>query len=103
MVIKLAIGSENKEHCITMDTTMHCITSILLFKELLLKGIYATKMCRSNCIGLSIFLKNTRGFKRRPQSFMDWAMHSSRAISCVMLKDKCLVLLLSIHANPMKS
>ena len=68
VVMKLANGLENKGHCIAMD---NYFTSIPLFKELLLKGIYATGTCRSNRIGLLSFLKNTKIFKRSSQCFMD--------------------------------
>ena len=96
VVMKLAIELENKRHCISMD---NYFTSIILFKELLYKGIHVMEIFRNNCIGLSTSLKNIQRFRRSPQSFMDWAMHTSRVISYAIWKDKFLVHQLSIHAN----
>jgi hypothetical protein len=64
------------------------------------KGIYATGTVRSNPIGLPSHLKNTRTWKKCDQGHIEWAMHDSRGLSCVMWKDKCPVLLISTHANP---
>jgi hypothetical protein len=45
-------------------------------------------------------LKNTKAWRRCNQEHIEWAMHDSRCFNCVMWKDKCLVLLISTHANP---
>jgi hypothetical protein len=74
--------------------------SIPLFRDLEAKGIYATGTVRSNRIGLPSHLKNTRAWKRCGEGHIEWAMHESREISCVMWKDKRPVLLISTHAIP---
>ena len=74
--------------------------SIPLFEDLVKKGIYATDMVRSNCIGLPSHLKNAKAWKRCDQRHIEWAMHDSRCLSCIMWKDKCMVLLISTNANP---
>jgi hypothetical protein len=88
--------------------------SIPLFRDLVSKGIYATRftqrdlcngiytmgMVRSNPIGLSFHLKDTRTWRRCAQGHIEWAIHESRTISFVMWKDKCPVLLISTHAKP---
>jgi hypothetical protein len=55
---------------------------------------------RSNHIGLPSHLKNTKAWKRCDQRHIEWAMHDSRSLSCEMWKDKCPILLISTHANP---
>jgi hypothetical protein len=97
VVMKLLCGLEEKRHWEVMD---NYFCSIPLFQELVRKGIYATGMVRSNRIGLPQHLKNTKSWKRCEQGHIEWAMHESRSISCVMWKDKCPVLLISTHANP---
>ena len=100
VVTKLSLGLENLEHCITMD---NFFTSIPLFIELALRGICGTRTKRTNRIGPPSHLKNTRAFKKVPQGYMEWVMHESRGVSCVMWKDKCPVLLLSTHATPIRA
>lgn len=73
-------------------------TSILLFRDLERKGIYATSTIRSNRIAIRLHLKNTKTWKRSEQGHLEWAMHGSRGLSCVMWKDKCPLLLISTHA-----
>jgi hypothetical protein len=97
VVMKLLKGLEGKGHCIVMD---NFFCSIPLFEDLIKKGIYATGTVRSNCIGLPSHLKNTKAWRKCDQGHIEWAMHDSRCLSCVMWKDKCLVLLISTHANP---
>jgi hypothetical protein len=63
------------------------------------KGIYATGTVRSNRIGLPSHLKNTKAWRKCDQGHIEWAMHDSRCLSCVMWNDKCPVLLISTHAN----
>ena len=100
VVTKLSIGLENVGHCITMD---NYFISIPLLVELASRGIYGTWTVRTNRLGLLSHLKNARAFKRVPQGHMEWAMHDSRGICCVMWKDKCPILLLSIHSTPIRA
>jgi hypothetical protein len=79
--MKLLSGLEDKRHCVVMDN-LFC--SIPLFKDLEAKGIYAIGIVRSNRIGLPLHLKNTRAWKRCGEGHIEWAMHNSRGISCVM-------------------
>jgi hypothetical protein len=95
--MKLLSGLEDKGHCVVMD---NFFCSIPLFRDLEAKGIYATGIVRSNRIGLPSHLKNTRAWKRSAQGYIEWSMHESRGIRCVMWKDKCPVLLISSHALP---
>jgi hypothetical protein len=81
VVMKLLRGLEEKGHCVVMD---NYFCSIPLFEELVRKGIYATGIVRSNHIGLPQHLKNTKFWKRCEQGHIEWAMHESRTISCVM-------------------
>jgi hypothetical protein len=97
MVMTLLAGLEKKGHCVVID---NYFCSIPLFEDLAKKGIYAMGTVRSNRIGLPLHLKNTRAWKRCAQGHIEWAMHDSRLMSCVMWKDKCPVLLISTHANP---
>jgi hypothetical protein len=97
VVMTLLTGLEEKGHCVVMD---NYFCSIPLFEDLAKKGIYATGTVRSNRIGLPSHLKNTRAWKRCDQGHIEWAMHDSRLMSCIMWKDKCPVLLISTHANP---
>jgi hypothetical protein len=95
--MKLLEGLEEKGHCVVMDNVF---CSVPLFKDLLAKGIYATCTVRCNRIGLPSHLKNTKLWKKCGQGHIEWAIHESRGMSCVMWKDKCPVLLLSTHAIP---
>jgi hypothetical protein len=97
VVMNLLRGLEDKGHCVVMD---NFFTSIPLFRDLASKGIYATGTIRSNRIGIPSHLKNTRTWRRCEQGHLEWAMHDSGGMSCVMWKDKCPVLLLSTHALP---
>ena len=49
VVLKLVEDIYEKGHVISMD---NYFSSILLFKELFLRGIYTTGTVRINCIGL---------------------------------------------------
>jgi hypothetical protein len=97
IVMKLLQGLEEKGHCVVMDK-FFC--SIPLFRDFASKGIYAIGIIRSNWIGLPLHLKNTKTWKKCAQGHLEWAMHRSRGLSCVMWKDKCLILLISTHALP---
>ena len=97
VVMKLLKGLGGKGHCVVMD---NYFCSIPLSEDLVRRGIYATDTVRSNHIGLPLNLKNTKAWKKSEQGHIEWAMHDNRTLSCVMWKDKCLILLISIHANP---
>jgi hypothetical protein len=88
---------EEKGHCMDMN---NYFCSIPPFEDLAKKRIYATGIVRSNRIGLPSHLRNTKAWKRCEQGHIEWAMHDSRFMSCVMWNDKCPVLLISTHANP---
>jgi hypothetical protein len=95
VVMKLLQGLEEKGHCVVMD---NFFCSIPLFQDLASKVIYATGIVRANRIGLSSHLKNTRTWRKCEQGHLEWAMHRTRGLSCVMWKDKCQVLLILTHA-----
>jgi hypothetical protein len=61
IVIKLLQGLENKGHCIVMD---NYFSSTSPFKDLALKGTYATGTIRSNRVGLSTWLRTLKLWKR---------------------------------------
>jgi hypothetical protein len=96
-VLRLVEGLENKNHVMVC---VNFFTSVGPFMELKNVGIYATGTMRSNRVGLPLELKNTRAFSRVPQGTLEWCMHESRTISCVLWKDKKPVLLISTHAMP---
>jgi hypothetical protein len=62
--------------------------------------IYATGTMRANMIGLPLTLTDTRAFRNALQGTLDWRMHESRGLACVLWKDKKPVLLLSTYAIP---
>ena len=97
VVLKLAEGLENKGHVIVMD---NFFSSVGLFMDLKARGIYATCTMRSNRIGLPLELKNSRRFRRAPQGTLDWCMHESWGICCVLWKDKEPILSISTHSTP---
>jgi hypothetical protein len=97
VVMKLLQGLEGRGHCVVMDSYF---CSIPLFKDLVSKGIYTTSNVCSNRIGLPSHLKNSKVWKRCEQGHIEWTMHESRELSCVMWKDKCPVLSISFHALP---
>ena len=61
MILKLVEDLYGKGHVITMD---NYFSSILLFKKLLWRRIYATSTVRLNHIGLPTALANTTTFRR---------------------------------------
>jgi hypothetical protein len=61
VVMKLLEGLEGKGHCVVMD---YYFCSILLFKDLLAKEIYAIGIVRCNRVGLPSHLKNTKSWKK---------------------------------------
>jgi hypothetical protein len=58
---------------------------------------------RSNRVGLLSDLKNVRLWDRSVQGTLEWRMHASKGIACVMWKDKRPVLLISTHAVPVQA
>jgi hypothetical protein len=81
VVLKLMVGLEGKGHVVVTD---NYFSSIRLFIELANMGIYATDTMRANQIGLPQWLKDLKNWRRCDQGTIDWRMHSSRAISCVV-------------------
>jgi hypothetical protein len=61
VVMRLVQGLEGKGHCVVMDN-FFCL--VPLFRDLALKGKYATGTVRSNRIGIPSHLKNTKSWKR---------------------------------------
>ena len=61
VVMKLLQGLEEKRHSVVMD---NFFCSISLFKDLILKEIYATGIVRSSCVGLPSHLKNIKSWKK---------------------------------------
>jgi hypothetical protein len=100
VVLNMVDGMENKGHVVVMD---NYFTGVGLFKKLLTRGIYAIGTVRSNRVGLPVQLSDTKEFNKNVQGTMDWRMHDSREVSCVVWKDKKSVLLLSTHAKPIVS
>jgi hypothetical protein len=97
VVLKMVDGMENKRHVVVMH---NYVPSVGLFKKLLDRGIYAICTVRNNRVGLPLQLANTKEFDKNIQSTLDWRMHDSKKVSCVVWKDKKPVLLLSTHAKP---
>jgi hypothetical protein len=70
---------------------------IPFFQDLIQKIIYATGMIRSNRIGLPFHLKNTKEWKWCKHGHIEWAMHNTRGMSCIMWKNKHQDLLISTY------
>jgi hypothetical protein len=68
VVTELSRDIERKGHVIAIN---NFFSSIGLFKKLAEKAIYATGTMRSNRIGISSTLKNTKAFSRMPQGTLD--------------------------------
>jgi hypothetical protein len=99
VVLKLMVGLEGKGLVVVTD---NYLSSIGLFIELANMEIYATGTMQANRIGLQQRLKDLKSWRCCDQGIIDWQMHSSRAISCVVWMDKKLVLLISTHAIPIQ-
>ena len=95
VVMHLVDGLWDVGHCVTMD---NFFSNIGLFTTLLARGMYACDTVKQNQVGLPSILENTSIFKNVAQGTIFWRMHDSGTISCLMWKDKKLVLLLSTHA-----
>ena len=99
-VVMRLLGLWDVGHFVTMD---NFFSSIAIFKELLVRGVYACGTIRTNCIGLPSILRNSRTFKNLPQDTTMWRMHDSRTMAFVMWKDKIPILLLSTHGWPIQA
>jgi hypothetical protein len=97
IVLDLAVDIQGKEHVINMD---NFFTSVGLFRDLASIQIYATGTVSANRIGLPLTLKDTSAFRNARQGTLEWRMHESWGLACVLWKDKKPVLLLSTHAIP---
>ena len=64
VVTKLTMGLKNLNHVLVMD---NFFTNVGIFHDLECRGIYATKIMKSKCVGLHPNLWNTKRFKRRSQ------------------------------------
>ena len=100
VVLGLMVGLEGKGHVLVCD---NYFSSIGLFMELYRRDIYGTGTMRSNRVGLPSELSNLRMWNRVEQGTLEWRMHNSNKIACVMWKDKRPVLLISTHAVPVQA
>jgi hypothetical protein len=87
VVIKLLKGLEGNGHCVVMD---NFFCSIRLFRDLASKEIYTIGTIRSNRIRIPSYLKNIKAWRRFEHGH----------IKCVIWKNKCQILFISIHAQP---
>ena len=71
--------------------------------DLLGMEIYASRMVRPSRIGLPSDLMDMKSFKNVPQGHTLWRLHDTRKVSCIMWKDKKLVLLISTHDLPIQA
>jgi hypothetical protein len=69
VVVDFLGGHENKGHVVAMD---NYFTSVGLFKDLLDRGIYATRTLRSNRVGIPSILKNKKQYRRSLQGTLVW-------------------------------
>jgi hypothetical protein len=99
VVLGLMEGLEGKGHVLVTD---NYFSSIGLFTELANHDIYATRTMRSNRVGLPSDLRNLRTWDRSVQGTLEWKMHASRGLACIMWKDKRPVILISTHAVPVQ-
>ena len=97
VVLDLMVGLEGKGHVVVCD---NYFLSIGLFMELYSCNIYCTGTMHSNRVGLSSNLSNLRAWNQVEQGTLEWKMHNSNKIACVMWEDKRVVLLISTHAIP---
>jgi hypothetical protein len=96
VVMNLLHRFENKGYCNIMDN----ILFHSFFRDLEPMEIYTTAKVRSNRIGLPLHLKNTRAWTRCEEGHIEWALHESRDINCIIWRNKCPVLLISSRAIP---
>jgi hypothetical protein len=80
VVLYLATDVQVKGHVISMD---NFFTSIGCFEELASMQIYATRIVRSNRIGLPLALKNRGAFRNALQRTLEWKMRETRKMACV--------------------
>jgi hypothetical protein len=100
VVLGLMVGLEGKGHVVVCA---NYFSSIGLFKELYSRDIYGTSTMRSIHVGLLLELSNLRKWNGVEQGTLEWRMHNSNKIACVMWKDKRPVLLISTHAVPIQA
>jgi hypothetical protein len=81
VVLNFAADVQGKGHVISID---NFFTSVRLFEELASMRIYATGMVRSNRIGLPLALKNRGAFRNVPHGTLEWRMHETRKMACVL-------------------
>jgi hypothetical protein len=82
VVLNMVDGLDGKGHVVVMDNSF---SSVGFFTELASWGIYATGTMRSNRVGLPEKFKDTKSFNARAtQGDLQWHMHESRGIGCVL-------------------
>ena len=99
-MVKFLKGLWHRKFLVVID---NFFSSIGLFMNLLVQGMYVTGTLRSNRIGLLDNLKDTKSFKNAVQSTIYWRMYDGRCISCVLWKDKKPMLHISTHVVPIQS
>jgi hypothetical protein len=97
VVLDLMVGLEGKGHVMVCD---NYFSSIGLFMELYSRNIYGTDTMLSNHVGLSSELSNLCAWNGVEQGTLEWKMHNSNKIACVLWEDKRHVLLISTYAVP---
>jgi hypothetical protein len=85
VVMKLLAGLEGRGHCVVMD---NYFCSVPLLRDLALRGIYGAGIVRTNRVRIPSYLKNARSWRNCEHGHVEWAMHDTRGLSCVMWKDK---------------
>jgi hypothetical protein len=99
VVLGLMEGLKEKGHVLVTD---NYFSSSGLFTELANREIYAMGTMHSNRVGLPSDLKNLRTWERSVQGTLEWKMHASKGLTCVMWKDKRPVILISTHLVPVQ-
>lgn len=97
VVMKLLEGLHHRGHVVLTD---NFFTSIKLLMDLLAKGTFGIDTMWSNWIRLPSALADTKLWSKQAQGKLEWRMHSSNKIWCIVWCDKKPVLLLSTHALP---
>lgn len=76
-------------------------TSPKLLVDLLAFGSFGTNTLRFNCISLPSDLKDKKVWKKEDEGTISWCMHCTGELCCIVWVDKKLMLLLSIHKEPL--